>query len=229
MTNTATVPISVTSHFHFFEVNARLRFDRAAAYGRRPGLPAGATLRLDPGQTVQIELVPIGGDRVVIGFAGLVDGPLDAPGASSEALRHGADACGYLDRRPGRPPDEPRARADYIACTGRAPATGCGSATTGLVVEVESRLAAARRRVPRRLRQDRPRRHAPEGRRRPRHLRPGDHQRGGHRPAARHPQGVDRHPARAASTPSAGPATRTRSTGSTSWSAPGPRSSPARG
>jgi urease subunit gamma/beta len=95
VTNTATVPISVTSHVHFFEVNARLRFDRAAGYGRRPYLPAGATLRLDPGQTRQIELVPIGGDRVVIGFAGLVDGPLDAPGAFEEAMRR-AEACGYL-------------------------------------------------------------------------------------------------------------------------------------
>ncbi len=95
VTNTATVPISVTSHIHFFEVNARLRFDRAAGYGRRPYLPAGATLRLDPGQTRDIELVPIGGDRVVIGFAGLVDGPLDAPGAFEEAMRR-ADACGYL-------------------------------------------------------------------------------------------------------------------------------------
>jgi urease subunit gamma/beta len=95
VTNTATVPISVTSHVHFFEVNARLRFDRGAGYGRRPYLPAGATLRLDPGQTREIELVPIGGDRVVIGFAGLVDGPLDAPGAFDEAMRR-AGACGYL-------------------------------------------------------------------------------------------------------------------------------------
>lgn len=99
VTNTATVPISVTSHIHFFEVNARLRFDRAAGYGRRPNLPAGATLRLDPGQTREIELVPVGGDRVVIGFAGLVDGPLDAPGAFDEAMRR-AEACGYLTGGP---------------------------------------------------------------------------------------------------------------------------------
>ena len=99
VTNTATVPISVTSHIHFFEVNARLRFDRAAGYGRRPNLPAGTTLRLDPGQTREIELVPIGGDRVVIGFAGLVDGPLDAPGAFDEAMRR-AEACGYLTGGP---------------------------------------------------------------------------------------------------------------------------------
>ena len=52
-------------------------------------------LRLEPGQTLAVELVPIGGERVVIGFAGLVDGPLDAPGAFAEAMRR-AEACGYL-------------------------------------------------------------------------------------------------------------------------------------
>jgi urease subunit gamma/beta len=96
VTNTAAVPISVTSHFHFFEANPRLRFDRAAAYGRRLAIPAGSTVRFDPGATVPVELTPIGGARVVIGAAGLVDGPLDAPGARDEALRR-ARACGYLD------------------------------------------------------------------------------------------------------------------------------------
>ncbi|MFG3256440.1 urease subunit gamma [Streptomyces sp. NPDC048172] len=96
VTNTATVPISVTSHFHFFEVNPRLRFDRAAAYGRRADLPAGSALRFDPGQTREVRLTPFGGDRVALGFAGLVDGPLDAPGALARALER-ARACGYLD------------------------------------------------------------------------------------------------------------------------------------
>ncbi|GAA2103033.1 urease subunit gamma [Streptomyces albiaxialis] len=96
VTNTATVPVSVTSHFHFFEVNPRLRFDRAAAYGFRADLPAGSALRFDPGQTRTVPLVPFGGERVVIGFAGLVDGPLDAPGAREQALER-ARACGYLD------------------------------------------------------------------------------------------------------------------------------------
>ena len=93
--NTAPVPISVTSHFHFFEANPRLRFDRAAAYGRHLAVPAGSSVRFDPGATVHIELVPIGGERVAIGFAGLVDGPLDAPGAKERALAKAA-ACGYL-------------------------------------------------------------------------------------------------------------------------------------
>ena len=96
VTNTAAVPISVTSHFHFFEANPRLRFDRAAAYGMHLAVTAGAAVRFEPGGTRRVALVPIGGRRVVIGFAGLVDGPLDEPGARERALEK-ARACGYLD------------------------------------------------------------------------------------------------------------------------------------
>ncbi len=92
--NTGPVPIAVTSHWHFFEANRRLRFDRAAAYGRRLAIPAGASVRFEPGSARTVELAPIGGDRVVIGFAALVDGPLDAPGAREAALER-ARARGY--------------------------------------------------------------------------------------------------------------------------------------
>ncbi|MFE1949241.1 urease subunit gamma [Streptomyces sp. NPDC059524] len=92
--NTAHVPVSVTSHFHFFEANPRLDFDRAAAYGMRLAAPAGSSTRFDPGAVTEVGLTPMGGERVAIGFAGLVDGPLDAPGAKAEALRRAA-ACGY--------------------------------------------------------------------------------------------------------------------------------------
>ncbi|MCX5171686.1 urease subunit gamma [Streptomyces antibioticus] len=95
VTNTAGVPVSVTSHFHFFEANPRLDFDRPAAYGMRLAVPAGSSVRFGPGESLEIGLVPIGGARVAVGFAGLVDGPLDAPGARAEALRRAA-ACGYL-------------------------------------------------------------------------------------------------------------------------------------
>jgi len=93
--NTGDVPISITSHFHFFEVNRRLRFDRAAAYGMRLAIPAGEATRFEPGVEVTVALVPIGGARVAIGFAGLVDGPLDAPGAREAALARAAER-GYL-------------------------------------------------------------------------------------------------------------------------------------
>ena len=94
--NTSDVPISVTSLFHFFEVNPRLRFDRAAAYGQRLAVPAGEAIRFDPHTTTTVPLAPIGGERVVVGAAGLVDGPLDAPGAKEAALEK-ARATGYLD------------------------------------------------------------------------------------------------------------------------------------
>ncbi len=102
VTNTATVPVSVTSHFHLFEANPRLDFERAAAYGMRLAVPAGSSVRFGPGESVEVGLLPIGGERIAIGFAGLVDGPLDAPGAKEEALRRAA-ACGYLgaDRHRG--------------------------------------------------------------------------------------------------------------------------------
>ncbi|MEG8277857.1 urease subunit gamma [Streptomyces sp. AHA2] len=95
VTNTAPVPVSVTSHFHFFEANPRLDFPRARAYGMRLAVPAGSSVRFGPGESVEVALVPIGGARIAVGFAGLVDGPLDAPGAREEALRRAA-ACGYL-------------------------------------------------------------------------------------------------------------------------------------
>ncbi|MGW2616567.1 urease subunit gamma [Streptomyces sp. NPDC001500] len=93
--NTAAVPVSVTSHFHFFEANPRLHFTRDTAYGMRLAVPAGSSVRFGPGESVEVGLLPVGGERVAIGFAGLVDGPLDAPGAREEALRRAA-ACGYL-------------------------------------------------------------------------------------------------------------------------------------
>jgi urease subunit gamma/beta len=93
--NTSDVPVSITSHFHFFEVNPRLRFDRSAGYGMRLAIPAGSSLRFDPGVEVQAPLVPIGGARIAIGFAGLVDGPLDEPGTKEAALARAAEQ-GYL-------------------------------------------------------------------------------------------------------------------------------------
>ncbi|MFD7416658.1 urease subunit gamma [Kitasatospora purpeofusca] len=102
--NTAEVPVSVTSHYHFFETNPRLAFDRAAAYGMRLAVPAGSSVRFDPDTTVEVGLVPIGGERVAIGFAGLVDGPLDSPRIRREALRRAAER-GYLGAEPDHGPE----------------------------------------------------------------------------------------------------------------------------
>lgn len=104
VTNEASVPISVTSHFHFFEVNPRLRFDRAAAYGHRLAVPAGAVVRFDPATPTSVTLTPITGGRTVVGFAGLVDGPLDGEGVREEALARLA-ACGFADTGRSANPD----------------------------------------------------------------------------------------------------------------------------
>ena len=95
VSNTGDRPIQVGSHFHFFEVNPRLSFDRAAAYGMRLAIPAGSALRFEPAVPTDVPLIPIAGARVAIGFAGLVDGPLDAPGAKETALARAAE-LGYL-------------------------------------------------------------------------------------------------------------------------------------
>ncbi|HEY5799107.1 MAG TPA: urease subunit beta [Burkholderiaceae bacterium] len=74
-------PVQVGSHFHFFEVNPALRFDRARAYGMRLDIAAGTAVRFEPGQTRTVQLVALAGDRIVHGFNGLVAGPLDGAGA----------------------------------------------------------------------------------------------------------------------------------------------------
>jgi urease subunit gamma/beta len=84
--NEGDVPVGVTSHFHFFEVNRALRFDRAAAWGMRLALAPGEKVFFDPGAEREVFLVPFGGARVIRGHAGLADGPLDADGALDAAL-----------------------------------------------------------------------------------------------------------------------------------------------
>jgi urease beta subunit len=73
--NTGDRPIQVGSHFHFFEVNRALQFDRAAAYGMRLNIPAGTAVRFEPGDTKAIPLVEIGGSGNVYGLNGLTNGP----------------------------------------------------------------------------------------------------------------------------------------------------------
>ena len=69
-------PVQVGSHYHFFETNAALDFDRAAARGMRLDIAAGTAMRFEPGQKREIRLVPLGGDRRVYGFNGKVMGKL---------------------------------------------------------------------------------------------------------------------------------------------------------
>ncbi|HUO33722.1 MAG TPA: urease subunit beta [Candidatus Acidoferrum sp.] len=72
--NTADRPIQVGSHFHFFEVNRALRFDRAAAFGLRLNIPAGTAVRFEPGDTKKVTLVALGGSATVYGLNALTNG-----------------------------------------------------------------------------------------------------------------------------------------------------------
>jgi urease subunit beta len=76
VTNTGDRPIQVGSHYHFFETNAALKFDRKKAYGCRLNIAAGTAVRFEPGQMRTVELVALVGDRKVFGFTGKVMGKL---------------------------------------------------------------------------------------------------------------------------------------------------------
>lgn len=75
--NTGDRPIQIGSHFHFFEVNEALQFDRLASRGQRLDIPAGTAVRFEPGDEKMVRLVPLTGERKVYGFNAKVEGALD--------------------------------------------------------------------------------------------------------------------------------------------------------
>ena len=75
--NTGDRPIQVGSHYHFAEVNPALAFDRDAAWGRRLSILSGGSVRFEPGASAEVELIPIGGERIVAGLRGECGGALD--------------------------------------------------------------------------------------------------------------------------------------------------------
>ncbi|HEX3594505.1 MAG TPA: urease subunit beta [Polyangiaceae bacterium] len=77
--NTGDRPIQVGSHYHFYETNDALSFDRDKAYGHRLAIAAGTAVRFEPGQRREVELVAFQGERQVFGFQGKVQGPLGEP------------------------------------------------------------------------------------------------------------------------------------------------------
>lgn len=89
--NTGDRPVQIGSHFHFFEVNAALEFDRAAAFGQHLNIPASTALRFEPGDEREVKLVPYLGKRAVYGFNNLVDGA--TAGATAEARKTKAVAA----------------------------------------------------------------------------------------------------------------------------------------
>ena len=96
-------PIQVGSHCHFFEVNRWLAFDRSHAYGMRLNIAAGTAVRFEPGDSREVELVAIGGKRIVHGLNALTQGSLDDPAVRTRAHRSAED----FGRGP-RTPNQPR-------------------------------------------------------------------------------------------------------------------------
>lgn len=105
VTNRGDRPIQVGSHFHFFEVNPALDFDRAQAYGMRLDIPAGTAVRFEPGMSKTVTLVAFVGRRRVFGLNQLVEGNLDDPLVAAAALaRLASFRYGFSAVRPTREP-----------------------------------------------------------------------------------------------------------------------------
>ncbi|MEV4347191.1 urease subunit beta [Actinoplanes sp. NPDC049596] len=85
--NTGDRPIQVGSHYHFFEVNRALGFDRAAALGMRLNVPSGQSIRFEPGDERDVDLVEFGGSARVVGFSGLLDGAASNPRSRARAIK----------------------------------------------------------------------------------------------------------------------------------------------
>jgi urease subunit beta len=92
--NTGDRPVQVGSHYHFAEANPALAFDRVAARGRRLAIPSGSSVRFEPGIERRVELVPLGGRRVVAGLRGEVAGPLDGGSGGEISGRTTASGAG---------------------------------------------------------------------------------------------------------------------------------------
>jgi len=91
--NTGDRPVQVGSHFHFFEVNRALEFDRAAAFGQHLDIPASTAIRFEPGDEREVTLVPYLGKRAVYGFNNLVDGATTGKAAEARKARAIASAA----------------------------------------------------------------------------------------------------------------------------------------
>ena len=98
VSNTGDRPVQVGSHFHFFETNRALKFDRRAAYGMRLSIPAGTAVRFEPGDEREVELVAIGGRRVVRGLNGLTEGALDDPEVREAAFQRARER-GFMEEK----------------------------------------------------------------------------------------------------------------------------------
>ena len=85
--NTGDRPVQIGSHFHFFEVNRQMEFDREKAFAMRLNIPAGTAVRFEPGEEKEIELVEFGGNKILFGFNNLVDGDTDSKKDKESAMK----------------------------------------------------------------------------------------------------------------------------------------------
>lgn len=123
VSNTGDRPVQVGSHYHFFEVNRALEFDRARAYGFRLDVPAGTAVRFEPGERKRVRLVALAGMRRVEGLNRLTQGSLDAVHVRRAALRRAVE-------RGFRGADGPRVAEAGNARDGDAGALGAGEASS---------------------------------------------------------------------------------------------------
>ena len=84
--NTGDRPVQVGSHFHFFEVNKQIEFDREKAFGMRLNIPAGTAVRFEPGEEKEVEVVALGGHRQVYGFSNLTTGDTTTEASKQRAM-----------------------------------------------------------------------------------------------------------------------------------------------
>ena len=143
VTNTGDRPIQVGSHYHFIETNGLLSFDRAQSLGLRLNVPAGTAVRFEPGESKEVPLVPIAGNRIVRGGNNIVDGPVDAPDALEKAMARVA-AGGFLHVAAATPlPKAPPLaipRAKYAAMYGPTVGDQVRLGDTNLWIAVEKDL-----------------------------------------------------------------------------------------
>lgn len=84
--NTGDRPVQIGSHFHFFEINKQLEFDRPKAYGMRLNIAAGTAVRFEPGEEKEVELVAFGGNKKVVGFSNLTNTGTNSEANKQEAI-----------------------------------------------------------------------------------------------------------------------------------------------
>ena len=116
--NTGDRPIQVGSHTHFFEVNKALEFDREKGYGFHLNIPAGTSIRFEPGETKSVELVEYTGKKIVYGFSGLVSGDLQK---NKEKAMETSNEFGFKNaeedvKEESNPLEIPRNRGSFTRC-----------------------------------------------------------------------------------------------------------------